>query len=105
MDQRQVVSEMGMRRQTGSLGISYTPTAPVGSGQIIAASGRGNTGALFLQNQSGIPVEVVHFTLRTGNIPIYFGVTITPEPSTYIILLGAYLFIVILSVHKSRKNV
>jgi hypothetical protein len=79
--------------QTGSLDILYVPLLVINPnksvGRISVDSGLGNSGVLFLQNTSNEIVEAIQFTFRPGkSSPVYFGVTVTPEPPIYLMISG-----------------
>lgn len=91
-------SSSGSGFQTGSLTLSYDPSFPISPishvGRISVEPGAGNSGVIFLQNTSDEIVEVVQFTMRPGlSSPVYFGVTVTPEPSVYMTLSGFLMII------------
>jgi hypothetical protein len=72
----------------------------------LTAPGTGVGGAFFLKNNSGAPIDEIQFTTKLlSPSSIYFGVTRTPEPSTYMILSSACLICAYIYRRKQRVRV
>jgi PEP-CTERM motif len=86
----------------GSVGLVYDDAL----GTVTAGDSPNHTGAIFLQNTSGSPIDKIEIGLGAGmelNSNFYIGYTNVPEPSTYLIL-GSSLGLLAFVAYKRKKS-